>query len=52
MTTIRKSRGKWESRVLYKYAYHIIGYYNTRDEAVAAYNNFNIENKLNRKIKI
>jgi len=35
-----------------RYEYHIIGEYKTEAEAIDAYNNFILNNKLNRKLKL
>ena len=51
MTTIRKTKGKFECRIMINYRYVLIGYFNTELEAKDKYNEFIFKNNLNRKIK-
>jgi len=50
MTTIRATKGKYECRCMVRYQYQMIGLFNTKQEAILAYNQYIQSNHLNRKL--
>jgi hypothetical protein len=50
MTCIRFSKGVYECRCMVNYKYVYIGFFKTEQDAKFAYNDFIIQNNLNRKL--
>jgi len=50
MACIWRVQNLWKCRIMVNYEYKLIGYFKTESDAVIAYNNFIISNKLKRRL--